>query len=130
MDGVINFINRLHLSEEVMFKNISPKLKLHSLENFAKIEKSKFSKKNSENMFSDSFKIFDFEDFAAICFANDIYAKFSVDDFLGNFFYIYILTKFIFVSAKTKFVAIRLSHPKDSQISIILFVAVPSIAIT
>jgi len=70
------------------------------MENFEKVQKSKFSKKNSENKFSDSFNSSGVEDFAQIfsgieipdtfkirdfeIFGNRTYAKFSIEKLINN----------------------------------------------
>src|SRR3989338_1548621 len=50
-----------------------------NIESFEKPEKSKFSKKDSENKFSDAFKIRDFEDFDEFSSGKQSYSKSSIN---------------------------------------------------
>ena len=67
-------------SSNLKSKKKSEDNKKFTKENFEKVVKLKFSKKNSENKFSDTLKIRDFEVFDAISFGNVNYSKFSKED--------------------------------------------------
>ena len=73
---LISVLIVFNLLDIISVQPISGKV-VSDIDNFEKLEKSKFSKKDSENKFSDTFKIFDFEVFDEFSFRKLGYSKSS-----------------------------------------------------
>jgi len=96
---LISVLIVFNLLDIISVQPISGKV-VSDIDNFEKLEKSKFSKKDSENKFSDTFKIFDFEVFDEFSSGKRGYSKSSIDNSynLGSYFIYISILSFLMIS--------------------------------